>query len=56
MQDLVGERATAEEFLHMVIGVPQRRAMGFGAPMTAVELDAYISTMTEVDSRMFELD
>ena len=33
----------AEEFLHMVIGVPQRRAMGFGAPMTAVELDAWAS-------------
>jgi len=31
----------AEQFLHMVIGVPQRRAMGFGAPMTAVELDAW---------------
>jgi TetR/AcrR family transcriptional regulator, mexJK operon transcriptional repressor len=33
----------AEQFLHMVIGVPQRRAMGFGAPMTAVELDAWAS-------------
>ena len=33
----------AEEFLHMVIGVPQRRAMGFGAPMTAAELDAWVS-------------
>lgn len=33
----------AEQFLHMVIGVPQRRAMGFGAPMTAVELDTWVS-------------
>jgi TetR/AcrR family transcriptional regulator, mexJK operon transcriptional repressor len=33
----------AEEFLHLVIGVPQRRAMGFGAPMTPVELDAWAS-------------
>jgi TetR/AcrR family transcriptional regulator, mexJK operon transcriptional repressor len=32
----------AEEFLHMVIGVPQRRAMGFGVPMTGAELDAWV--------------
>jgi TetR/AcrR family transcriptional regulator, mexJK operon transcriptional repressor len=33
----------AEQFLHMVIGVPQRRAMGFGKPMTDAELDAWAS-------------
>jgi TetR/AcrR family transcriptional repressor of mexJK operon len=31
----------AELFLHMVIGLPQRRAMGLGAPMTARELAAW---------------
>jgi hypothetical protein len=25
----------------MVVTLPQRRAMGFGAPMTAAELDAW---------------
>ncbi len=31
----------AEQFIDMVIGVPQRRAMGFGTPMTSGELDAW---------------
>ena len=31
----------AEEFLHMVIALPQRRALGLGTPMTAAELDAW---------------
>lgn len=31
----------AEEFLHMVIALPQRRALGLGAPMTVAELDAW---------------
>lgn len=31
----------AEQFLHMVVTVPQRRAMGLGAPMSARELDAW---------------
>jgi TetR/AcrR family transcriptional repressor of mexJK operon len=31
----------AELFLHMVIGLPQRRAMGLGASMTARELAAW---------------
>ncbi len=31
----------AELFLHMVVGLPQRRAMGLGAPMTARELAAW---------------
>jgi TetR/AcrR family transcriptional repressor of mexJK operon len=29
----------AQQFLHMVIGLPQRRAMGLGMPMNSAELD-----------------
>ncbi|MGB6309363.1 MAG: TetR/AcrR family transcriptional regulator [Steroidobacteraceae bacterium] len=31
----------AEQFIYMVVSLPQRRAMGYGAPMTAAELDAW---------------
>ena len=31
----------AQQFLYMVIAVPQRRAMGLGAPMTPGEMDAW---------------
>lgn len=31
----------AQQFLHMVIAVPQRRAMGLGMPMTSTEVDAW---------------
>ncbi|HEY3785834.1 MAG TPA: TetR/AcrR family transcriptional regulator [Steroidobacteraceae bacterium] len=31
----------AHQFLHMVVAVPQRRAMGLGTPMTARELDRW---------------
>lgn len=31
----------AQQFLHMVIAVPQRRAMGLGVPMTSAEIDAW---------------
>jgi len=31
----------AQQFLHMVISWPQRRAMGLGTPMTAAELEAW---------------
>jgi AcrR family transcriptional regulator len=31
----------AQQFLYMIIALPQRRAMGFGAPMTPTELDAW---------------
>jgi TetR/AcrR family transcriptional regulator, mexJK operon transcriptional repressor len=31
----------AEQFIFMVVTVPQRRAMGYGVPMTAAELDAW---------------
>jgi AcrR family transcriptional regulator len=34
-------RFAAEQFIDMVIGGPQRRAMGFGAPMSRAELDAW---------------
>jgi TetR/AcrR family transcriptional repressor of mexJK operon len=29
------------QFLQMLVGVPQRRSMGFGVPMTPAELDAW---------------
>jgi TetR/AcrR family transcriptional regulator, mexJK operon transcriptional repressor len=31
----------AEQFIFMVVTLPQRRAMGFGKPMTAAELDVW---------------
>lgn len=31
----------AEQFIFMVVTLPQRRAMGYGKPMTAAELDAW---------------
>jgi AcrR family transcriptional regulator len=31
----------AEEFLHMVIGLPQRRALGLGVPMSPAELEGW---------------
>lgn len=31
----------AQQFLHMVIAVPQLRAMGLGMPMTSAEVDAW---------------
>jgi TetR/AcrR family transcriptional regulator, mexJK operon transcriptional repressor len=34
-------RFAAQQFLQMVISVPQRRAMGLGTPMTAEALDAW---------------
>jgi TetR/AcrR family transcriptional repressor of mexJK operon len=34
-------RFAAEQFLFLVISLPQRRAMGFGTPMTPAELDAW---------------
>lgn len=36
----------AEQFLHMVVARPQRRAMGLGAPMTQAELDAWADNVT----------
>ena len=31
----------AEQFIFMVVSVPQRRAMGYGAPMTPAQIDAW---------------
>jgi AcrR family transcriptional regulator len=31
----------AQQFLYMIIALPQRRAMGFGAPMASAEIDAW---------------
>jgi TetR/AcrR family transcriptional regulator, mexJK operon transcriptional repressor len=31
----------AEQFIFMVVSLPQRRAVGYGTPMTAAELDAW---------------
>ena len=31
----------AQQFIHMVATVPQRRAMGYGTPMSAAELEAW---------------
>ena len=31
----------AEQFLHVVVALPQRRIMGLGVPMTPVEIDAW---------------
>jgi TetR/AcrR family transcriptional regulator, mexJK operon transcriptional repressor len=31
----------AEQFLHMLVAGPQRRALGLGAPMSSAELDAW---------------
>jgi TetR/AcrR family transcriptional repressor of mexJK operon len=40
---LADSEFAAEQFLHMVIAVPQRRALGIGAAMDAVELEAWAS-------------
>jgi TetR/AcrR family transcriptional regulator, mexJK operon transcriptional repressor len=36
-----GRAFAAEQFIFMIVSQPQRRAMGYGAPMTAAELDAW---------------
>lgn len=38
----------AQQFLHMVIAVPQRRAMGLGAAMTPGEIDAWARDVVEL--------
>ncbi|MEO8304568.1 MAG: TetR/AcrR family transcriptional regulator [Betaproteobacteria bacterium] len=38
---LTNSTFAAEKFLHMVIGLPQRRAMGLGVPMTPAELETW---------------
>jgi TetR/AcrR family transcriptional regulator, mexJK operon transcriptional repressor len=34
-------RFAADQFIYMVVTLPQRRALGFGTPMTAADLDAW---------------
>jgi hypothetical protein len=41
-------RFAAEQFIHMVIAVPQRRAAGLGTPMTATEIDAWAGKVVEL--------
>jgi TetR/AcrR family transcriptional repressor of mexJK operon len=38
---LTNAEFAAEQFLHMLVAGPQRRALGLGAPMTPDELDAW---------------
>lgn len=38
----------AEQFIFMVVTVPQRRAMGFGMPLTAAELDSWADRTTDL--------
>lgn len=33
----------AEQFIHMVVTVPRRRALGYGRPMTAAQVNAWAS-------------
>jgi TetR/AcrR family transcriptional regulator, mexJK operon transcriptional repressor len=35
------QRFAADQFIYMLVTVPQRRAMGFGTPMTSAELDSW---------------
>ena len=38
----------AQQFLHMVVSWPQRRAMGLGAPMSAPELEAWARSVVNL--------
>jgi TetR/AcrR family transcriptional regulator, mexJK operon transcriptional repressor len=38
----------AEQFISMVVTLPQRRAMGYGTPMTAAELDVWSDKTVEL--------
>jgi len=38
----------AQQFLHMVIAVPQRRAMGLGTPMTSTEFDPWVRNVVNL--------
>jgi hypothetical protein len=38
----------AEQFLHMVVTVPQRRIMGFGEPMKVTELEAWADNAVDL--------
>ena len=38
----------AEQFLYLVLSIPQRRALGLGKPMTAIELDQWAGTVVDL--------
>ncbi|HEX4523903.1 MAG TPA: TetR/AcrR family transcriptional regulator [Casimicrobiaceae bacterium] len=38
----------AQQFLYMIIALPQRRAMGFGAPMSSAEIDAWAADVVNL--------
>jgi AcrR family transcriptional regulator len=38
----------AQQFLCMIIALPQRRAMGFGAPMASIEIDAWADNVVNL--------
>jgi hypothetical protein len=38
---LADAAVAAEQFLYLVLSIPQRRALGLGKPMTAIELDRW---------------
>jgi AcrR family transcriptional regulator len=38
----------AEQFLYLVLSVPQRRALGLGKPMTAADLDRWASSVVDL--------
>ena len=38
----------AEQFLHMVLSVPQRRALGLGKPMTPAELERWAARVVDL--------
>jgi TetR/AcrR family transcriptional repressor of mexJK operon len=38
----------AEQFLHMIISLPQRRAMGLGKPMTSREIDNWAAATVDL--------
>ncbi len=39
--DVEDQRFAADQFIYMVVTLPQRRALGFGTPMTDPELEAW---------------
>jgi hypothetical protein len=40
--------AAAEQFLYLVLSVPQRRALGFGKPMTTDEVERWASAVVDL--------
>jgi TetR/AcrR family transcriptional repressor of mexJK operon len=44
----------AQQFIYMVVTVPQRRAVGFGTPMTALELDKWADNVVTLFLDGFE--